>query len=459
MRQHTLRAEANFLRLPLFALDRHRLMASITASGSYKVDGQEVQWSVEVTPAAKLGWPGPLARSTHWALLAMATEKRQQVANPISWRWADLFERRGVQYSGRAVLEAKRALRAIHGLSVWSQRAIYDATRRTPVESNEQASHLFDRLHFHRRGSEDRNMIWLSEWYLANLNAGWCRLLDYDLWRQLDEHYHVASRIYEYLLYGQRHPSLSIRYPVLASYLPVRPYGSVWEARRQLDSHLDVLIRHGVLANFRWEERDDCVAMLYLSRGTAVRETQPQVAAPEPDKIEVRTTPPAEALAAEWYTAWYADLKDSFRPRPDKKDIALAEAILNEFGPQMARMIVKRLVERMKKAWPEAKRFSACEKGYLAEVVARIKDDEKRRQRQREEAEQRAREREEAAREREFMAYLDGLWESWLPLEVQQEIEGQVRRKGTMWVKKRCRWELGKWLGAVCLAHDLGFAA
>jgi hypothetical protein len=399
VRNHKLRAEANFLRLPLFALDRHPVMASVTASGSYKVDDQEVQWSVEVTPAAKLGWPGPLARSTHWALLAMATERRREIVNPITWRWLDLFERRCVRYSGAAVLEAKRALRAIHGLSVWSQRAIYDAARRCPVESGEQATHLFERLHFHRRGTDDRNMLWLSEWYLANLNVGWCRLLDYDLWRRLDAHHHVASRIYEYLLYGQRHATLSIRYPVLASYLPVRPYGSVWEARRQLNPHLKLLVHHGVLADFRWEERADCVAMLKLSRGSATSQSQAQSAVPEPNRIEVRTIPPAEALVNEWYDAWYADVKDSPRPRPNRKDIALMETILSEHGLQRARQIVKRVVTTMKKDWPDAKTFSACEAQYLPLVVATLTAEMKRAQATRKDKEQRDRENAEARRD------------------------------------------------------------
>ena len=457
-------AEVNVLRLPWFTLDRRTSVTAIEASGSYDVDGQHHEWSLSASPSAQWGWPGPLARKAHMALLGIAARHARPVANPITWRWPDLLSRMGVVDSGRTRRQVEDSLLAIAGLTVVSERAVFDAVARSPVEAGRVGTHLFDRVQFIRRGRCDTNAVWLSEWYVGNLNAAWTRNLDDDLWRRLDNASHVASRLYEYLLYGQSHEALSVRYTTLASYLPVVRQTTLWRAKAQLGEALDLLVHENVLADTRWETRDDCVAILHLARGAAIRgrphsappqqepattvpvqgravRPEPQSAPPSGETVKVQTANPAEALLQEWAKA--RQRSNEVVVRHNDKDQSTAEALLHQYGMQRAKKIVTALAATVAGGWRGCIHFDAAWVQFQAEALAAVEATDRQEKRQAE--------TDRLIRESRGEAERQGRWEQfWLyrwrliPVEYQEQIRERLRRK--------CRFRLpDRMLQNLCL--------
>src|SRR5450755_3082419 len=75
--QQVVRVEANFLRLPLFTLDnKHmRTMDGLRCEGTFRRAGKSYAFTYTVTRNTATYYPGPLARSAHFALLSIATDQ------------------------------------------------------------------------------------------------------------------------------------------------------------------------------------------------------------------------------------------------------------------------------------------------------------------------------------------------------------------------------------------------
>ena len=75
----------------------------------------------------------------------------------------------------------------------------------------------------------DANAVWLSSWYLENLNALYSGPVDYSLWRGLNAHSPIASRLYEFLFfkfYGGR-DLLRFNYPTLGQLYKYATYDAM----------------------------------------------------------------------------------------------------------------------------------------------------------------------------------------------------------------------------------------
>ena len=142
------------------------------------------------------------------------------------------------------------------------------------IRTQERGLHLYDEVAFVADplpdgGIADTNYLWLSDWYLANLNALFTAPLDYELWRQLDERSPIASRLYEFLLlnFYSGAPVLRINYEKLAQFLPVQPERYASDARRQLDPAFGLLTAAGVIEAAEWADSKDGLAQLHFHRG------------------------------------------------------------------------------------------------------------------------------------------------------------------------------------------------
>src|SRR5438105_12558004 len=83
------KAEANLLKFPLFALHTKRLktLDGIECRGRTTRDGQTRQFTFRATRNTATLYPGPLARSAHLAFLSIVTEHGFPQQNPLTWRW------------------------------------------------------------------------------------------------------------------------------------------------------------------------------------------------------------------------------------------------------------------------------------------------------------------------------------------------------------------------------------
>jgi hypothetical protein len=395
------KAEANFLRFPLFALSTKGLktLDGIECRGKIRRGGQLQAYALRATRNTASLYPGPLARRVHFALLAIATEGGLPVRNPVRFTWRDLCRRMGTAYGGASTLrQLKAAVRAIHGVVIRTESALFSKPDGQPLASSERGYHLYSDYAFKNEpgpagGVTDTNSVWLADWYVANLNALFCAPVDYALWQALDQKSPIASRLYEFLLLNFHGPApvLQIGYAYLATLLPAHAERFPSDARRQMEPALNLLTGAGLLESYRWVEGRDGGLQLRMHPGPVLRGgSRPlplsEAGAPEAldDAVLVREVRSDRSPAWFLVRAFHEQWDGSTLRNPTPKELKIADALIREHGQTRAGEIVGRAVKTLRKRWPDARTFAAVAE-YLPDVLAEFDREAGRRERERQE--------------------------------------------------------------------------
>ncbi len=416
------RAEANFLRLPLFTLDSKnmRTLDGLRCEGTFRRGDKAYDFSYVVTRNAATYYPGPLARSAHFALLSIATDIGTPVSNPITFTWRDLCGRMGIQVSGKAVNALREALIATKGLMIESRTALFSKARNEPIttDDRERYVNLYDQVEFYGAtrpdgSSVDINGVWFSSWYLDNLNALYSGPLDYVLWRGLNEKSPIASRLYEFLFFkffGARE-ILRFNYPTLVKFIPARTERYLSDAKKQLQPAFSLLIDAGLLSGVQWISSKGGLPQILLHRGpvlSAIPESPEAYDVGEEDftlnRIEDVHAPEVKLVTA-FHESW--GNKDF---RPSKPELDLARQLIAEHGADAVQDLLPRLVKRLKIKWSDAKTFCAITR-YLPEVLQDLEREKKRAGREQHEEAAREESRERSVKQAQDKAVLKALWE------------------------------------------------
>jgi hypothetical protein len=472
-----IKAEANLLRLPIFALQTKglRTLDAIECHGTITRNGETHKFSLKAARNTDTLYPGPLARAAHLAFLSLATERGFPITNPICWGWRDLCRRMEIKYSGREVQHLKAAIESTALLGIKSQYAVYSKPTGKLISNRREALHLYERVAF--IGSElpdgstaDANYLWLADWYLENLNAMFTAPLDYDLWRSLDRKSSIASRLYEFLLinFYSGTPLLRINYEKLAQFLPVQPERYRSQAIQQFAPAFKLLGAAGVIEGAAWADSKNSIAQLHIHRGRLLtaprdRDQLPLSFMEEEftESVEVRELrnqkTPEWAIVTDWYRLW--DGKET--QRPTKGEIEFARELIEQYGREKAKGCIPHLVKRMKVEWPKAKTFGAARK-YVADAVADYDRTNHRLERERQEQRARQEEEEKARRRTIEEAQAEAAWKPvWERLsdaerdEIRQAVLAQqsyMRRhpdKFSGLIERFCLEELARRRGAV----------
>ena len=447
MAQQVVRVEANFLRLPLFTLDnKHmRTMDGLRCEGTFRRGGKSFAFTYTVTRNTATYYPGPLARSAHFALLSIATERGIPLLNPVTFTWRELCTRMGVQASGQIVTWLREALTATKGLMIESRAALFSKADDAPITTDDRTKiiSLYDEVEFsgvsRPDGSRaDINAVWFSHWYLANLNALYSAPLDHALWRSLNEKSLIASRLYEFLFlkfYAGRE-FLRFNYPTLVKFIPVRTERYLSHAKHQLQPAFDLLIKAGVLGKVQWIESKGGLPQILLHRGHLLSR---HAANAEPieigeedfvlDRIEDVQT--AEwKLVASFHHAWG---NDSFTP--SKAELNLARELIAKYGQAMMQQLLPKVVKRLKVRWPDAKSFGAISR-YLPEVIQESEREKRRIEQERQGEKQQEEYRKQVVKNAQDRAVLKALWEA-LPSSEQDAIRKHVLKGQPPALQKR----------------------
>ena len=435
-----IKAEANFLRLPLFALQTKglRTLDGIECRGTITRNGERHDFTLKASRSTASPYPGPLARAAHLAFLSIATERGSPIENPIPWKWRDLCRRMGIGGSGRDIQQLKAAIRSTALLGIDSQYAIFSKSDSRMIRSQEEVLHLYERVAF--VGSElpgggiaDANYLWLADWYLGNLNAMFTAPLDYELWRTLDRQSPIASRLYEFLFlnFYSGAPVLRFGYEKLAQFLPVRPERYRSQAIQQMNPAFELLRMAGIVSGVTWEESKNSLARLHIHRGRTIDNARDQRLLPfefveeeAEETFEVReirdTRTPESELVTEFYRLWTSD----GARRPTRKELEQAQALIAQHGLKKAKDSIPRIVKRLKENWPDAKTFGAVSP-YVPEVIADMDRDGQRREREREEhakdEQAQVEQNRQQAEDAKFVAAWKPVWDA-LPVAEQEEI-------------------------------------
>jgi hypothetical protein len=440
-----IRAEANLLRLPLFALHTKglRTLDGIECTGSTTRGGQTQEFVFRVTRNTSSLYPGPLSRKIHFALIDIATRRGLPLTNPITWSWRDLCRRMNISYGGsKTVRELKSAIRSTHGIVISTQYALYSRADGQPLPNRERGHHFYEDFVFVNDQLPDGrpadiNHVWLADWYLANINALFTAPLDYQLWIKLEQKSPIASRLYEFLLinFYSGTPVLRINYPNLAQFLPIQTHRFASLAERQLAPAFALLIKAEVIKTMTWGTSRDGVPQLLLHRGDRLTapgdREQPVLGFMEENFTgsvavkELRNIKPPEwGIVADFYRFW----EDNENHRPSKKELEQARDYLDQYGPRKAKDVVSRAMKQLKKQWPTAKTFGALSR-YIPEAAAAYDREQQAAERRR--AEERRKQDEEAAA-KQRQAAERALSERWLPVweglsaEARAEIQAAV---------------------------------
>lgn len=379
------KVEANLLRLPLFALHTKGLknLDGLEIHSQATRNGQTRAYTLRVTRNTASSYPGPLARAAHLAFLSILTERGLPGANPVSWTWRDLCRRIGISSSGRTVQHLKRAIQSTAGLMIHSEDALFSKPTQAPIRTERGViMHLYEKVAFVDQtladGSvADANHLWLSDWYLANLNAFFTAPLDHELWKFLDRQSSVASRLYEFLLLNFYAGSgvFRVNYPTLTQFMPLRPKRHFSEAVRQFEPALELLNQSRVIGTTAWQRKKYAVAQVQMARGDRLPSggknrvagdqlIQETFSAP----IEVRELrhlkPPEWAIVENFYQLWTgSDLQ-----RPRENEVRQARELVEFYGAGKAKALIPLAVKRMRQKWPDAKTFGAVV-AYLPEAA------------------------------------------------------------------------------------------
>lgn len=364
--------EANFLRLPLFALHTKGLRNLDGFECRGKTTRGDNTWEFVFRTARSTAtlYPGPLSRSIHLAFLSLITEQGRPLTNPISWSWWNLCQRLDVTHSGQMLQRLKKAIEATAGLTIYSRDALYLKPTGKHLSSR-KAMHLYDMVVFANETmpngtTANTNYLWLSQWYLENLNSLFTAPLDHELWRFLDKRSQIASRLYEFLLinFYSGTPQLRINYPRLAQFLPVRSERYLSDARKQLEPAFELLKQVHITESVTWQKSKQDVAQLHFDRGSRLLRTPknqltPLVqenGAPTISVREIRRTPEQE-LVSEFYRLW----TDRPTQRPTSADLGLARRLIAEHGLAKAKAFLPLAIQELKQHWPKANTFVAIE--------------------------------------------------------------------------------------------------
>jgi hypothetical protein len=372
------------LRLPLFALSTKGLKAldGIECRGVVTRGGHTQEYRFRATRNTGTLYPGPLARAAHLALLSIATEHGLPIMNPITWTWRDLCRRMGIVAGGHIVQQLQTAIVSTAGLMLWSEFALYVKPDKTRMHNRQDALHLYEQVTFSGQRLPDgsvaeENFVWLADWYAKNLNSLFTQPLNYSLWRELDAHSTIASRLYEFLLlnFHPRIPALRVNYKTLAQMLPVRPEPYMSSAQRQLAEATRLLVEHDVLADVTWSRSSENAPQLSFRRGNHLRvsggqstgtfaSAEGELAAPV-EVVELRNLRSAEnSFVTEFYRLWAGEKAH----RPSGKELDQARQIMLEYGTTKAKTLLPLVVDRLRTRWPSAKTLTAALR-YLPEVA------------------------------------------------------------------------------------------
>jgi len=419
-----IKVEANLLRLPLFAIHTKGLstLDGIQCRGKTNRDGVAKDYLLSSTRNTATLYPGPLARSVHMAMLSLVTDAGFPFENPITWTWRDLCRRMGITYSGRTALQLKAAILSTQGLLIRSQDALYSKSERKLLRTNDRSVSLYEKVTFSsdahaEAGHAEANRVWLSGWYLENINSFFTAPLDYGLWRHLDARSTIASRLYEFLLlnfYGDN-PVLRINYKNLTQFLPVKTERYASDAKKQLGPALEHLRVAGVVEKTVWSTGKDGGSQLHIHRGPRMstartpQRHQDEVLEEMPVAMEVaelrNQKPPEWGVVVDFYRDWTGG--DDHRP--SAKELQQAKELVQEHGVTRAKTLVQLAARRMKIGWPEAKSFAALTK-YLPDARKDLDRDKQTKEAERREQSRKQLERDEQEQQKAEWHQFEATW-------------------------------------------------
>jgi hypothetical protein len=222
------------------------------------IDGNRVEAEVKISPNVEYGIPITADQDKYLAfqkIIERCKRETGKIENPITFSAAELIRLLGQSDAGLNFKEVYEWLDLMQGTQIKSQGAIWIAGKKRFATD---VFNLFSRVK--RVGDElddgtvaDKNYVWLSDWYLENLNAHYLLPVDFESYKKLKNN--IAKALIPLLqvwLFASRETgSFEKRYSEICQVLNIKIYKYVSDIKRFFGRSLDELVTHGYLAS--WE--------------------------------------------------------------------------------------------------------------------------------------------------------------------------------------------------------------
>lgn len=229
------------------------------------VDGSRVEAQVKISGNVEYGMPITADQDKYLAFQKIIERSKREhggtVANPISFTTAELLALLGTSKNGNRYREVEEWLKVMNATFIESEGAVWlNGKKRFASDSFV----IFQRVK--RAGQElddgtlaDRNYVWLSDWYLENLNAHYLLPIEFETYRQLKNN--IAKALIPLLqiwLYASREAgTFEKRYTELCQILNIREYQYKSKIKEKLAPSLNELIAQGYLKSWEVEKTAD----------------------------------------------------------------------------------------------------------------------------------------------------------------------------------------------------------
>ncbi|MDQ3062847.1 MAG: replication initiator protein A [Acidobacteriota bacterium] len=231
---------------------------------SHVIDGNRVEAEVKISGNVEYGMPITGDQDKYIAfqkIIERVKKGNGTVANPITFHTSELLALLDISKNGNRYREVEEWLDVMSSTYIKSKGAVWlNGKKRYASDSFV----IFQRVR--RVGQElddgsvaEKNYVWLSDWYLENLNAHYLLPIDFENYKLLKNH--VAKALIPLLqvwLYASRETGqFEKRYGEICQTLNVKNYQYLSDIKRFFGKSLNELIEFGYLDGWAVEKTSD----------------------------------------------------------------------------------------------------------------------------------------------------------------------------------------------------------
>jgi hypothetical protein len=227
-------------------------------------EGNKVEAQVKISGNVEYGMPITSDQDKYLAfqkLIDRVKQEKGRVENPISFTTAELLSLLGTSKNGNRYKEVEEWLKVMNTTFIESEGAVWIAGKKRYASDSFV---VFQRVR--RTGQEledgslaEKNYVWLSDWYIENLNNYYLLPIDFETYKQLKNH--VAKALIPLLqvwLYASREVGrFEKKYSEICQTLNITQYKHLSLIKQKFSPSLDELVSHQYLESWEIEKTAD----------------------------------------------------------------------------------------------------------------------------------------------------------------------------------------------------------
>lgn len=363
-------AERNLETIGFFSpTTKARPKVSKKIEGETRQNGQRVKRKLAIIPSVEYGRPIAVDLDMYRAFFKILREiyfKKGKIENPVGFRDEDMIRAMGKARYGRLTKEIREWLSRMKGTLIESENWIYDKKKKKNLM---QSVTVFDRIIAYGQEIDgkkaDMNFVWLSDWFLGNLNHGYIFLIDHDVYKCL--RYPIAKCLYGLLWWG----FYSIKknggkfywkdYSELCKFLDIAEYKYESKIREKLTPSHEELIKNKVISQWDIERQTngkffnikwwpgEVFETYYLNYQNALTNGNGRLGIKsEPVKKEIAPNQQQDQLAEQLIKFFHQELKGVTDWQPKEKELERARELVGKYQKEQVWYITKYAVARIK---------------------------------------------------------------------------------------------------------------